>query len=150
VLSPPERTEIPYFQHRSAFQPRFGGTHFVARSGNGFRPHFHYGKGGVVIFDPLDAGGYDDLPGDDTVYQGQVAPQDAESLPYATPTSDPAIVISPYVSLTSSSLVLFIRAVSRSPLAFGNLLLAGATKSFLPTKSLSANISVLLAPFVSI
>ena len=51
---------------------------------------------GVVIFDPLDYGSYYDLPSDGTVYQGQVAPQDAESVPYATPTSDPDIVISPY------------------------------------------------------
>jgi hypothetical protein len=50
-----------------------------------------------VIFDPPDFGSYYDLPTDDTVYQGQIAPQDAENLPYATPTSDPDIVISPYV-----------------------------------------------------
>jgi hypothetical protein len=49
-----------------------------------------------VIFDPLDYGSYYDLPADGTVYQGQVGPQDAESVPYATPTSDPDIVISPY------------------------------------------------------
>jgi hypothetical protein len=75
---------------------RFAGTHFTARSGNFFRPHFHNGNRGVVIFDPLGYGSYDDSPTDDTVYQGQVAPQDAENLPYATPTSDPDIVISPY------------------------------------------------------
>jgi hypothetical protein len=34
-----------------------------------------------VIFDPLDYGSYYDLPTDGTVYQGQVAPQDAESVP---------------------------------------------------------------------
>jgi len=61
-----------------------------------FHRHFHNGNGGVVIFDPLDYGSYYDLPTDGTVYQGQVAPQDAESVPYATPTSDPDIVISPY------------------------------------------------------
>jgi hypothetical protein len=49
-----------------------------------------------VIFDPLDYASYYDLSGDETVYQGQVAPQDAESVPYATPTSDPDVVISPY------------------------------------------------------
>ena len=49
-----------------------------------------------MILDPLDYGSYYGLPGDDTVYQGQAAPQNAESLPYATPTSDPNIVISPY------------------------------------------------------
>ena len=64
--------------------------------GNRFHRHFHNGNGGVVIFDPLDYGSYYDLPTDGTVYQGQVAPQDAESVPYATPTSDPDTVISPY------------------------------------------------------
>jgi hypothetical protein len=49
-----------------------------------------------VIFDPLDYGSYYDLPTDGTVYEGKVAPQDAESVPYAAPTSDPDIVISPY------------------------------------------------------
>jgi hypothetical protein len=84
------------FQHASAFRPHSGGTHFIARSVNGFHRHFHYGNGGVVIYDPLDYGSFYDLPGDDTVYHGQIAPQDAESLPYATPTTDPNIVISPY------------------------------------------------------
>jgi hypothetical protein len=84
------------FQHNPAFRPQGGGNHFVARSGNSFRPRFHYGNGGVVIFDtPSDGGDYD-LPGDNTVYQGQVAPQDTERLPFATPTSDPNVVISPY------------------------------------------------------
>jgi hypothetical protein len=49
-----------------------------------------------VIFDPVVYGSYYDLPANDSVYQGQVAPQDAENLPYATPTSDPDVVISPY------------------------------------------------------
>jgi hypothetical protein len=84
------------FQHAPAFRPHVGGTHFVARSGHSLRPHFHYGNGGVVIFDPLNYGDYYDLPGDDIVYQGQAAPQDTESLPFATPTSDSDVVISPY------------------------------------------------------
>jgi hypothetical protein len=75
---------------------RFAGTHFTARPGNFFRRNFHNRNGGVVIFDPLGHGSNYDLPTDDTVYQWQVAPQDAENLPYATPTSDPDIVISPY------------------------------------------------------
>jgi hypothetical protein len=82
------------FHHDSAFRSGSVATHFTARSGNGFHRRFHYGTGGVVIFD--DFGSDYGLPGDDPVYQGQVAPQDAESLPYATPTSDPDIVISPY------------------------------------------------------
>ena len=49
-----------------------------------------------MIFDPYDYGSYYDLPGDNTVYQGQVAPQDTDSLPYAAATTDPNIVISPY------------------------------------------------------
>jgi hypothetical protein len=85
-----------HFQRVSAFRPHLGGAHFIARSGNGLQRHFHYGIGGVVIFDPLVYGSYYDLPDNDSVYQGQVAPQDAESLPYATPTSDPDVVISPY------------------------------------------------------
>jgi hypothetical protein len=76
---------------------RFAGTHFTARSDDRLHRQFHHGNGGVVIFDPPDFGSYYDLPTDDTVYQGQIAPQDAENLPYATPTSDPDIVISPYV-----------------------------------------------------
>jgi len=84
------------FKRASAFRPHSGGTHFIARSGNGFHRHFHYGNGGVVVFDPYDYGSYYDLPGDDTVYQGQVAPQDTDSLPYAAATTDPNIVISPY------------------------------------------------------
>lgn len=82
-----------HFRCASAFRPRLGGTHFVARSGNGFCRHFHYGYGGVVIYDPFV---YGDLSADDTVYQGQLAPQDAETLPYAAPTSDPDTVVSPY------------------------------------------------------
>lgn len=84
------------FHHDSAFRSHSAPTHFIARSGNGFHPRFHYGTGGAVIFDPLDDGSGYGLPDDDTVYQAQVAPQDAESLPYATPTSDPDVVISPY------------------------------------------------------
>ncbi len=90
------QTARGHFQHFSAFRPRLGGTHFVARSDNGVQRHFHYGIGGVVIFDPLVYGSYYDSPADDTVYQGQVAPQDGESLPYAAPTSNPDVVISPY------------------------------------------------------
>jgi hypothetical protein len=74
---------------------RFAGTHFTARSDDRFHRQFHNGNGGAVIFDQLGYAGYD-VPTNDTVYQGQVAPQDAENLPYATPTSDPNIVISPY------------------------------------------------------
>jgi hypothetical protein len=70
----------------------FAGTHFAVRSDNHFHRQFHSGNGAVVILDPFD----DDLPTDDTVYQGELAPQDAENLPYATPTSNPDIVISPY------------------------------------------------------
>jgi hypothetical protein len=92
-------------RYTPAFRPHSGGTHFIARAGNGFNPRFHYGNGGVVIFDPLDYGTYSDLPGDDTVYQGQVAPQNAESLPYATPTSDPDVVISPYEPNATISVV---------------------------------------------
>jgi hypothetical protein len=80
--------------HDSVFRSRSAATHFVARSGDGFHRRFHYGAGGVVIFD--DDGSDYSLPDEDPVYQGQVAPQDAASLPYATPTSDPDIVISPY------------------------------------------------------
>jgi hypothetical protein len=84
------------FRHASAFHPHLGGTHFIAGSSDRLHPHFHYGNGGVVIFDPPDYGSDYGLPDDGTVYQGQVVPQDAENLPYATPTSDPDIVISPY------------------------------------------------------
>jgi hypothetical protein len=85
-----------HFRHAPAFRPHLGGTHFIAWSSYRFRRHFHYGSGGVVIFDPLDYGSDYGLPDDDTVYQGQVDAEDAESLPCATPTSDPEIVISPY------------------------------------------------------
>ena len=84
------------FHHDSTFRSHSAGTHFIARSGNDFHRRFHYGTGGVVIFDPPVYGSDYGLPDDDTVYQGQVTPQDAESLPYATPTSEPEIVISPY------------------------------------------------------
>jgi hypothetical protein len=80
--------------HDSVFRSRSAATHFVARSGDGFHRRFHYGAGGVVIFD--DDGSDYSLPDDDPVYQGQLAPQDEASLPYATPTSDPDTVISPY------------------------------------------------------
>jgi hypothetical protein len=88
-----------------AFHPYLGGTHFIARTGNGLYRRFHYGNGGVVIFDPPDYSSYYYLPGDDTIYQGQVDPQNAESLPYATPTSDPNIVISPYEPHATISVV---------------------------------------------
>jgi hypothetical protein len=84
------------FHHDSGLRPHSAATHFIARSGNGFPRRFHYGTGGVVIFDPQDYSSDYGLPDDDAVYQGQVAPQDAQNLPYATPTSDPDIVISPY------------------------------------------------------
>jgi hypothetical protein len=84
------------FHHDSAFRSHSAATHFIARSNNGFHRRFHYGAGGAVIFDPLDDGSDYSLPDDDTVYQAQVAPQDAENLPYATPTSDPDLVVSPY------------------------------------------------------
>jgi hypothetical protein len=92
-----------YIHHDSAFRSQSSLTHFIARSGNDFHRRFHYGSGGVIIFDPPDYGGDYGLPDDDTVYQGAVAPQDAESLPYATPTSDPEIVISPYEPHTTIS-----------------------------------------------
>jgi hypothetical protein len=92
-----------HFQH--VFRPRLGGTHFIARSGYGFHRNFHYGNGGVVIFDPLDYGSFSDPSADDTVYQAQVAPQDPGSIPYATPTSDPEIVISPYEPNATISVV---------------------------------------------
>ena len=92
-------------QANRAFHPHLGGTHFITRAGNGLSRRFHYGRWGVVIFDPLDYSSYDYLPGDDSVYQGQPAPQNAESLPYATPTSDPNIVISPYEPHATISVV---------------------------------------------
>jgi hypothetical protein len=83
-------------QHAPAFRPRVGDSHFIARAGNAFHPRFHYGGGGVVIFDPLDYSPYYDSGGDDAVYAGQAASIDGETLPYAVATSDPNIVISPY------------------------------------------------------
>jgi hypothetical protein len=80
--------------HYSNFRSQSAAAHFIAGSGNGFHRRFHYETGGVVIFN--DNGGDGGVADDDTVYQGQVAPQDAESLPYATPTSDPDTVISPF------------------------------------------------------
>ena len=85
-----------HFQHAPTFHPHSAGTHFIARSDNGSHRHFHLGNGGVAIFDPPDCGSSYGLPADDTVYQGQVTPEDSESLPYAASTSDPEIVISPY------------------------------------------------------
>ena len=85
-----------HFHHASAFRPRFTGTHFTARSDDRFHRHFRFGNRGVVIFDPFDYSSSYGLPEDNTVYQGQVTPQDAESLPYGTPTLDPNIVISPF------------------------------------------------------
>jgi hypothetical protein len=86
-----------YSRHAPAFHPQFGGgAHFVARAGNGSNHRFHYGHGGVVIFDPLDYSTDGDFDDDYTGYQPlNVAPNTA-ILPYATPTSDPDIVISPY------------------------------------------------------
>jgi hypothetical protein len=79
-----------------AFRSRPGYSHFIAHNGNDFRPRFHYGSGGVVIFDPLSYGSYYGSAGDDAVNEGQVAIINGETLPYATPTSDPDVVISPY------------------------------------------------------
>jgi hypothetical protein len=76
-------------------RPRAGSCK-IARAGNAFHPRFHYGSGGVVIFDPLDYSSYYDSGGDDAVYEGQAAPTDGETLPYAMATSDPNVVISPY------------------------------------------------------
>jgi|ERR1700683_228624 hypothetical protein len=84
-----------YFHHDSAFRSHSSATHFIARSGDGNR-RFHYGTGGVIVFDPPDDGSDYVLPDDDTVYQGQEAPQDIGNMPYAAPTSDPNVVISPY------------------------------------------------------
>jgi hypothetical protein len=84
------------FEHKPGFRPHSGGTHFVARAGNGSYRRFHYGNGGIVIFDPPVYGGYDAFSGDDTVYEGEVTPESGEDLPYATPTTDPNVVISPY------------------------------------------------------
>ena len=85
-----------YIHHDSAFRPHSAATHFIAGSGDGFHRRFHYSTGGVIIFDPPIYGSDYGLPDDDTVYQGQATGQNPESLPYATPTSDPDIVISPY------------------------------------------------------
>jgi hypothetical protein len=85
-----------HIHHNPAFRARSSATHFIARSGTDFHRRFHYGTGGVIFFDPPDYDGDYGSPDDDNVYQGQVAPQDAESLPYAATTSDPDIVISPY------------------------------------------------------
>jgi hypothetical protein len=85
-----------YFHHDSAFRSHSGTTHFIARSGNGNHRRFHFGTGGVIIFDPPDDGSDYSLPDDGTVYQGQEAPQDIGNIPYGTPTSDPEVVISPY------------------------------------------------------
>jgi hypothetical protein len=92
-----------YFHHDSALRSHSGATHFIARSDNGFHRRFHYGTGGVIVFDPPDYGSDYGLPDDDTVYQGQAAPQDMGNLPYATPTTDPNIVISPFEPHTTIS-----------------------------------------------
>jgi hypothetical protein len=84
------------FHHNSVLRSHPAATHFIAPSGNGFHRGFHYGAGGAVIFDTLEDGSDYGLPDDDTVYQAEVAPEDAESLPYAAPTSVPDMVISPY------------------------------------------------------
>src|SRR5260370_8541139 len=81
--------------HFSGGGARFAGTQFTARSGNRFHRHFHNGNGGVVIFDPLDYGSYYDLPTDGTLYEGGLAPQDPESVRYATPPHDPTTLIIP-------------------------------------------------------
>jgi hypothetical protein len=88
-----------YFHHDSALRSHSAVTHFIARSDNDFHRRFHYGTGGVIVFDPSDYG----LLDDDTVYQGQATPQDMGNLPYATPTTDPNIVISPYEPHTTIS-----------------------------------------------
>jgi hypothetical protein len=84
------------FEHTPAFRPHSGGTHFIAGSGNGSYRRFHYGVGGIVIFDPPAYGSYEDLSGDDSAYEGQTTSENGDDLPYATPTSDPNVVISPY------------------------------------------------------
>jgi hypothetical protein len=85
-----------YFHHDSAFRAHSGTAHFIARSGDGNHRRFHYGTGGVIVFDPPDDGSDYGLPDDDPADQGQEAPQDIGNMPYATPTSDPDVVISPY------------------------------------------------------
>jgi hypothetical protein len=85
-----------YFHHDSVFRSHSGATHFIARSGDGNHRRFHYGTGGVIVFDPPDDGSEYGLPEADTVYQGRAALQDTENVPYATPTPDPDMVISPY------------------------------------------------------
>ena len=85
-----------YFHHDSAFRSHSSGTHFIARSGDGNHRRFHYGTGGVIVFDPPDDGSDYSLPDDDPADQGQEAPQDIGNMPYATATSDPDVVISPY------------------------------------------------------
>jgi hypothetical protein len=85
-----------YIHHDSAFRSHSASTHFIARSGDGNHRRFHYGTGGVIVFDPPDDGSDYALPDDSTVYQGQATPQDMGNMPYATPTPDPDVVISPY------------------------------------------------------
>jgi hypothetical protein len=84
------------FHHNAASRSHPAATHFIARSGNGFHRRFRYGAGGALIFGPLDDGSDYALPDDDAEDQAQLDPEDAESLPYAAPTSVPEIVISPY------------------------------------------------------
>jgi hypothetical protein len=85
-----------YFHHDSAFRSHSSANHFIGRSGDGNHRRFHYGTRGVIVFDPPDDGSEYGLPDDDTVYQGPEAPQDIGNMPYAAPTSDPNVVISPY------------------------------------------------------
>ena len=92
-----------FFHGDFAARSHSSAPHFIARSGNDLHRRFHYGAGGAVIFD--DDASDSGLPDDNTVYQGEVAPQDAESLPYAMPTSDPDIVISPYEPHATISVV---------------------------------------------
>jgi hypothetical protein len=66
-------------EHAPAFRPHSSGTHFIAHASNGSYRRFHYGNGGIVIFDPPVYGNYDDFSGGDTVYEGQVTPD--EGLP---------------------------------------------------------------------
>jgi hypothetical protein len=85
-----------YIHHDSAFRSHSASTHFIARSGDANHRRFHYGTGGVIVFDPPDDGSDYTLPDDNTVYQGQATSQDMGNMPYATPTPDPDVVISPY------------------------------------------------------
>jgi hypothetical protein len=85
-----------YYHHDSAFRSHSSATHFIARSRDGNHRRFHYGPGGVIVLDPPDDGSDYGLSDDSEVDQEQEAPQDIGNMPYATPTSDPELVISPY------------------------------------------------------